>query len=316
MSPQPNTSPAPEVIGDYTVHPVASMFPLLEGKDYEELKQSIKEHGQIEPIIIDEWKEDCLLLDGRNRLRACLELKIDPWIIESPFKKQAKVPPAEFILAQNLFRRHLTDDQRMMIAAAILHRKEREEAEARQREAGKHGSKGGRGKKAAKTHAANSTQGFREPTASEKIAAAAKGTDYQARQALAVIEAAPELAEPVKQGKMALKDAAAEAHTRKAEKTGAKVPPPPKPAAPPDVTSGRLAELEAIIETGTQTFVEVGNALLEIRKRRLYREQGYKTFEDYCWDGGTEWDDIIEVVRMLHDTFKRYTSGYSKAGSE
>jgi hypothetical protein len=44
----------------------------------------------------------------------------------------------------------------------------------------------------------------------------------------------------------------------------------------------RLAELEAIIERGMRTFIEVGNALLEIRNRRLYREQGFKTFEDYC----------------------------------
>ena len=49
-----------------------------------------------------------------------------------------------------------------------------------------------------------------------------------------------------------------------------------------NVTSGRLAELEAIIETGMRTFVEVGNALRTIRDTRMYREQGYKTFDDYC----------------------------------
>lgn len=43
-----------------------------------------------------------------------------------------------------------------------------------------------------------------------------------------------------------------------------------------------LAELEAIIDRGKQTFVEVGNALTEIRERKLYRESGYGTFEDYC----------------------------------
>jgi hypothetical protein len=42
-----------------------------------------------------------------------------------------------------------------------------------------------------------------------------------------------------------------------------------------------LAELEAIIDRGKQTFVEVGNALTEIRERKLYRK-GYATFEDYC----------------------------------
>jgi hypothetical protein len=43
-----------------------------------------------------------------------------------------------------------------------------------------------------------------------------------------------------------------------------------------------LSELETIIERGIKTFVEVGRALLEIRERRLYREQGYERFEDYC----------------------------------
>ena len=42
-----------------------------------------------------------------------------------------------------------------------------------------------------------------------------------------------------------------------------------------------LAECENVIERGLATFVEVGQALMEIRNRRLYREQ-YETFEDYC----------------------------------
>lgn len=43
----------------------------------------------------------------------------------------------------------------------------------------------------------------------------------------------------------------------------------------------RLAVLEDTIERGLGTFVEVGNALLEIRDSRLYRE-AHSTFEDYC----------------------------------
>src|SRR5207245_205932 len=30
------------------------------------------------------------------------------------------------------------------------------------------------------------------------------------------------------------------------------------------------------------TFIEVGNALAEIRDRRLYKDQGFSSFEDYC----------------------------------
>lgn len=43
----------------------------------------------------------------------------------------------------------------------------------------------------------------------------------------------------------------------------------------------RLYQCEEIIEHGLNTFVDVGNALLEIRDNRLYRQE-YHTFEDYC----------------------------------
>lgn len=42
-------------------------------------------------------------------------------------------------------------------------------------------------------------------------------------------------------------------------------------------------ELEMIIESGLKTFVEVGNALSEIRDNLLYRVD-HDTFEDYCVD--------------------------------
>lgn len=44
---------------------------------------------------------------------------------------------------------------------------------------------------------------------------------------------------------------------------------------------GKLYQCEEIIERGLNTFVDVGNALLEIRDSKLYREE-YPTFEDYC----------------------------------
>ena len=45
----------------------------------------------------------------------------------------------------------------------------------------------------------------------------------------------------------------------------------------------RLADLEAVIERGQRTFVEVGEALAEIREQRLYRET-HETFDAYCHD--------------------------------
>lgn len=45
--------------------------------------------------------------------------------------------------------------------------------------------------------------------------------------------------------------------------------------------SDSLSELEAIIERGRQTFVEVALAIARIRDARLYRES-HESFEDYC----------------------------------
>lgn len=49
------------------------------------------------------------------------------------------------------------------------------------------------------------------------------------------------------------------------------------------VEQDRLTLCESIIEKGLNTFVEVGNALFEIRNNKLYRGS-FTTFENYCKD--------------------------------
>lgn len=68
----------------------------------------------------------------------------------------------------------------------------------------------------------------------------------------------------------------------------------------------RLADLEAVVERGLATFIEVGTALLEIRDSRLYRET-HETFEAYCqehWGKGRRWAyqliDAAEVCALAH----------------
>lgn len=43
----------------------------------------------------------------------------------------------------------------------------------------------------------------------------------------------------------------------------------------------RLAQLETLIEGSLEKFLLAGRALLEIKTRRLYRQE-YSTFQDYC----------------------------------
>lgn len=59
--------------------------------------------------------------------------------------------------------------------------------------------------------------------------------------------------------------------------------------------SRRLVELEEKIEKGLNTFIAVGEALAEIRDKRLYRST-HGTFEDYCKE---EWEMTARHARNL-----------------
>jgi VRR-NUC domain len=59
----------------------------------------------------------------------------------------------------------------------------------------------------------------------------------------------------------------------------------------------RLSELETVIERGLETFIEVGQALMEIRDGRLYRAE-HGTFEGYCQE---RWGFTDRRARQLID---------------
>lgn len=88
---------------------VANYFPMMTDDEYEGLLDDINQHGQREPIVL--WQGQ--LVDGRNRLRACLELGIEPQCKELP----EDADPVAFVCSLNIHRRSLEVGQRAMIAA-------------------------------------------------------------------------------------------------------------------------------------------------------------------------------------------------------
>lgn len=91
-------------------HPLADLFPLIEGADFDDLVEDIRQHGVREPI----WTFKGQLLDGRNRWRAAESVGAD-----CPVREYLGDDPLGFVLSLNLKRRHLTESQRAMVAAAL-----------------------------------------------------------------------------------------------------------------------------------------------------------------------------------------------------
>lgn len=86
------------------------MFPEIEGQDFQDLVDDIKKNGLRHDIIL----LDGMVLDGRNRLLACEAAGVKP-----KFDEYIGDNPLDFVVTENLSRRHLTDSQRAMIAAEI-----------------------------------------------------------------------------------------------------------------------------------------------------------------------------------------------------
>lgn len=121
-------------IGDFVTHPVADAFPLMEGDPYEELLEDIEENGQREPIIVIRRKNADVVVDGRNRLRACLELGLEP-LVTSYRGKRDMLTLARLVTSLNLRRRHIVPAKRAIIYVRLedLVVAEKEKAAARQR---------------------------------------------------------------------------------------------------------------------------------------------------------------------------------------
>ncbi len=104
--------------------PECLLMPELDPEVYQALLEDIRVNGQHADIVLH---PDGMVLDGRHRLRACLELGIEP-----RFTTWKGEPGTEldWVLGENLYRRHLTQGQRAMLTLAV---REEEAEKAKQR---------------------------------------------------------------------------------------------------------------------------------------------------------------------------------------
>ncbi len=104
----------PRVRETLEFHPLADIFPLLTGEEFDDLKADIKQNGLLDPITLT---PDRLILEGRNRYLASLEAGVEP-------KFETTREPQEnwlsLIISRNVHRRHLTASQRAAVAAELV----------------------------------------------------------------------------------------------------------------------------------------------------------------------------------------------------
>jgi ParB-like chromosome segregation protein Spo0J len=108
--------PTAETKANLSAHPLADIFPLMEGEEFDALVQDIKDNGLREPITLFENQ----ILDGRNRYRAVIKAALQYRLKEENFRTYSGSDPLSLVVSANLHRRHLTESQRALIAARIV----------------------------------------------------------------------------------------------------------------------------------------------------------------------------------------------------
>jgi len=176
----------------YEFHPLANIFPLIEGQAYQDLLTDVMRHGIREPV----WLYEGQILDGRNRYRAATAMQV-----ECPTREYEGTDPLAFVLSLNLQRRHLSASQLAFVALEI-EKYEAQLAKTRQ---------------AAKGPVVALMPEVEKGRARDK-AAAAVGTSPRYVQDAKKIEAeAPELADEVRAGTKTLTQAVREVKEQKRE---------------------------------------------------------------------------------------------------
>jgi DNA (cytosine-5)-methyltransferase 1 len=172
----------------YPFHPACLLFPRMNEAELRALADNIKARGLDHDVILHEGK----ILDGRNRYLACEIAGVEPTFVEW----QGKGSPLEWVVGENLLRRHMSSSQRAVVALGLLPLLE-EEAKERQR------LSPGRGKKVGKECPTFSPDG----KASEIAARLTKTNENYVKAAKAIQAAAPELVERIRDGRINIPEA-------------------------------------------------------------------------------------------------------------
>ncbi len=205
----------------YALHPLAELVPPMTADEYAEFKADIKAHGFHEPVTLYQGK----ILDGKHRYRAARELGIE---IKTREWRPGDGEPIDYVISENVRRRHLTTGQRAALALELRPAIERELAESPAPRGGK-------------SHSAPAVD-----LAAKKVGIAPSSVKEYA----VLTKEAPDLAKKVRAGLIGITSATVERMARQ-----------PRPKAKPP-TVGQLSERA---RTAAEAFAKAVAALTKAR---------------------------------------------------
>lgn len=189
-------------------HPLADAFPLIEGPEFDALVADVRENGVRERIVLFER----MILDGRNRYRAAVAAGLPRLEAEEALTREKRFgggtfeqtstlfrafsptiegDPARFVVSLNIHRRHLTQAMRAMATVKLATLQPGRPSEWKKNP----------------EHVPDSSHV--EPLTQAEAAELLQVSDRSVRMARTVSEhGAPELADAVQRGEVALRPAA------------------------------------------------------------------------------------------------------------
>jgi 16S rRNA G966 N2-methylase RsmD len=96
-------------------HPLSSVIPRMRADEWRFFLEDVRERGILEPLHLA--PDGKTVLDGRHRLEAAREVKID--IVPTVIVDLQGRSELEYMLRAAILRRHLSDDQRAVLAAQL-----------------------------------------------------------------------------------------------------------------------------------------------------------------------------------------------------
>lgn len=189
---------------DLRQHPLSGLVPPMRAGEWRSFLADVQERGVLEPLHLA--PDDVTVLDGRHRLRAALETGLES-VPTTPAHLDGQSEIGYMIKAAVL-RRHLTDDQRAMLACDMA----KEMAGQRRSEAAKRAAEM---RWSGCVEATIATTHESEPVRTREVVAQTFGVSaHKVRTAAGVVRMAPDLAEKVAVGEIQLRKVAGQVARR------------------------------------------------------------------------------------------------------